>query len=34
MGGEHKHPDKGETGVMSDEAGLAGQLPHTRWIAV
>lgn len=24
MRGEHKHPDKGERGVMSSEAGLAG----------
>lgn len=27
MGGEHKHPDRAGKG----EAGLAGQLLHTRW---
>lgn len=32
MGGEHKHPDKGENGVMSGEAGLAGQLLQTGWM--
>lgn len=26
MRGEHKHPDKGERGVMSSEDGLVGQL--------